>query len=796
VGLVAPSHIPLNWLADVDVRLRSSALEGRFNLEFLGQRLKELGLLNFRYFSLATDYISRSDYFVLRHCSNLPQGSSELDSFYCGRRIHGREFDHNDREIFLFTPDRMEFDEKMRGFYAGIGVRDLASALIPIYAGSDLGGKVCLSWSGSERELYQNDIEALKLLGGIVGRVARLADNARLHAAYRRIDSIALDLNSDLPSKLREFVHVVRELIPAHVTSLFEHNWGSDEVQKIEEFSNGRIHVESFPERYERGKFLTGEALENEGCRLVLDLDTARAAKTISVDASSYVRHQASIKRPLSVLYGVLKTDRRRYVLRMFARDEKLSTRFDNADDRLLAKCLARFAGNIDKYWKSRSISFVSRLSQQAISEFRHVDQLLKTINGEYRDVFPGSAVMIVASKTSDTADFISGLPDRQARQAARVRTNELERFVNALEFPISASSTADINKQLGFEVFPRSEECTLILIPVSNSEAHGFIGFVSPRTIEPKRLLNGISPTDRNLLEILGSTISGAILANSSHISTENAKRLIGQIGHEIELPITELSSLAHESLRQFRDLVRAQAPENIELIRRANLLMETQRGSMHQMAEHISVLMDVAISMAQESDRRVTVTYGAFNLEELLQEVADRAKIEIGRYQHQGVRCQFDFKPGVSRLSPFIGDRFLISKIFLNLFRNALKYSVPPGGGKPITVEVEANPQAEFLRILVSNWGSPIERLEFEKIFTAFTRGRSVDPVRGRRGMGLGLYIARRFAIAHKGTVICRSSDATFKDPTRREKEGHRTTFEVKLSTKLRQGPDEVHI
>jgi hypothetical protein len=58
----------------------------------------------------------------------------------------------------------------MKEFYTGISADKAPSALLPVFSGATLSGKLCMSWEGSKGELFDNDIEALRLLSGLVGR--------------------------------------------------------------------------------------------------------------------------------------------------------------------------------------------------------------------------------------------------------------------------------------------------------------------------------------------------------------------------------------------------------------------------------------------------------------------------------------------------------------------------------------------------------------------------------------------------------------------------------------------------
>jgi two-component system sensor histidine kinase KdpD len=93
-------------------------------------------------------------------------------------------------------------------------------------------------------------------------------------------------------------------------------------------------------------------------------------------------------------------------------------------------------------------------------------------------------------------------------------------------------------------------------------------------------------------------------------------------------------------------------------------------------------------------------------------------------------------------------LADPELIRLIVSQLVENACKYSQP---GSVVTIAVER--QDEFVAIRVSNNGSSIPRNEQHRIFERFYRG--VDAKRSTSGSGLGLYVARKIAIAHGGAL-----------------------------------------
>jgi signal transduction histidine kinase len=91
-------------------------------------------------------------------------------------------------------------------------------------------------------------------------------------------------------------------------------------------------------------------------------------------------------------------------------------------------------------------------------------------------------------------------------------------------------------------------------------------------------------------------------------------------------------------------------------------------------------------------------------------------------------------------------IGDGQALRHVFGNLLDNAVKYSPP---GSPI--EVRLSPAEGQLAVEVTDHGEGIAPEEVPHVFERF---RQV-PGGARRGVGLGLYIARTLVTAHGGRI-----------------------------------------
>jgi two-component system sensor histidine kinase KdpD len=123
-------------------------------------------------------------------------------------------------------------------------------------------------------------------------------------------------------------------------------------------------------------------------------------------------------------------------------------------------------------------------------------------------------------------------------------------------------------------------------------------------------------------------------------------------------------------------------------------------------------------------------------------------------------------------------LADPELLRLTLNQLIENACKYSQ---AGSTVTIEIEQ--QNDFVTVKISNSGSSIPFDERSRIFERFYRG--AEAKRSTSGSGLGLYIARKIALAHGGgldleTAQVSNDCVTFclKIPCVREEVDHATT------------------
>ncbi len=161
----------------------------------------------------------------------------------------------------------------------------------------------------------------------------------------------------------------------------------------------------------------------------------------------------------------------------------------------------------------------------------------------------------------------------------------------------------------------------------------------------------------------------------------------------------------------------------------------LETAQRQVRRLTELVKDLLDVT----RLSRGKLQLSLSEVSLPEVVTAVADQFSAEA---QRNG--CTIELV--LTREAVGRWDRGRIEQVVENLLGNAIKY----GGGKPIHVEVTAEP--EHARLVVRDQGIGIEAEALPRIFDMFERAPSA---RHFGGLGLGLFIVRQITENHGGTI-----------------------------------------
>jgi len=119
----------------------------------------------------------------------------------------------------------------------------------------------------------------------------------------------------------------------------------------------------------------------------------------------------------------------------------------------------------------------------------------------------------------------------------------------------------------------------------------------------------------------------------------------------------------------------------------------------------------------------------------------------------QAEKKRLFLKFEKPEKKLPEVSLDKEKITQVILNIIDNAIKYTKKGG----VTVKIK-KPNHKKVQIIISDTGMGMTEEDIDSLFDIFTRG-SVKTSLTTEGIGLGLYIAKRFIEMQKGKIWAES-------------------------------------
>ncbi len=231
--------------------------------------------------------------------------------------------------------------------------------------------------------------------------------------------------------------------------------------------------------------------------------------------------------------------------------------------------------------------------------------------------------------------------------------------------------------------------------------------------------------------------------LAKETAIAADQAKsRLLRTVAHEFRTPLSLLVSSLDILDRYGKNLGREER--------------KTQEKYIRSASSQLSELVSTVVSYNQREVAHKLETWTMENIGKLCRTVGE----EIAAGWSTDHRLELSFSPEHGSV---LMNEALFRRILANLLLNAFKYS--PSGG---LIHVQAYTDGRWLHLDVQDQGVGIAPEDLERVFESFYRGGNTA---GKRGMGLGLGIAREAAKNLGGTLELAQTI------------GRGTTFQLKL-------------
>ncbi|MCB8959429.1 MAG: tetratricopeptide repeat protein [Ardenticatenales bacterium] len=215
------------------------------------------------------------------------------------------------------------------------------------------------------------------------------------------------------------------------------------------------------------------------------------------------------------------------------------------------------------------------------------------------------------------------------------------------------------------------------------------------------------------------------ATLAEAESISDLRA-RIIRTVSHEFRTPLTVINTTA-ELLTRYHDRMTEEKRQRQHLRIKESILYLTD------------LLQDVDL-VDQVKHDQIKAKPQPWQFGEFARDL----EMELRRQTNQSPRISYCLEGDAGRR--FAVDEQLLKQVCVNLLTNALKYSEMDE-----TVAFELT-FAERLEIRVTDQGIGILPEDAERIWDLFSRGKNTDQ---RRGMGMGLYIARELVNSLQGEI-----------------------------------------
>jgi signal transduction histidine kinase len=213
---------------------------------------------------------------------------------------------------------------------------------------------------------------------------------------------------------------------------------------------------------------------------------------------------------------------------------------------------------------------------------------------------------------------------------------------------------------------------------------------------------------------------------------SQRSQRDFVANISHDLKTPLT--------SIQGFAQAILDGTAEDPQSAKQAAQVIYDEAGRMNGM---VSELLDLARMEAGT----LSFERAPLDLSHLLKSVVTKFAPQAHQAQ---VELRLDVSPQNGDLPALVADSDRLNQVFSNLVDNALKYT-PPGG----LVTVSARPVDGWIEVEIADSGSGIPPDELERVFERFYQTDKARSGANRRGVGLGLAIAREIVQAHGGKI-----------------------------------------
>ena len=200
--------------------------------------------------------------------------------------------------------------------------------------------------------------------------------------------------------------------------------------------------------------------------------------------------------------------------------------------------------------------------------------------------------------------------------------------------------------------------------------------------------------------------------------------KQFTSDASHELRTPVSVISAYAEDAL--FSEYTNQQLRESFKVVL-------TESRKMNKMISHL-------LMITRGDDRKYSFSFESLLVSQILSDVTEEMKPAA---QDKAIEISLD----ITNEMTIVADQLLVTRLFLNILENAVKYNVLGG-----SIKITADKKNDYVIVTVQDSGVGIPADNLSHVFDRFYRAAHT---RDFDGSGLGLSIAKWIVDVHNGMI-----------------------------------------
>ena len=191
---------------------------------------------------------------------------------------------------------------------------------------------------------------------------------------------------------------------------------------------------------------------------------------------------------------------------------------------------------------------------------------------------------------------------------------------------------------------------------------------------------------------------------------------------------------------------------------------------------ANYLLSLINDVLQLSKLEDPDVTLSYEAFNVRELAEDILTIIKLRAVEY---GITVEYEENAGIFAYPYIWGSPLHVRQIFINILSNSIKYNKKGGKIRCKVSAVEHSEKQVVYQIIIADTGIGMSEEFLKHLFEPFSREHE-SAHSSYEGTGLGMSIVKKLVEKMEGTIAVES------------KEGQGSTFTVTLPFEIAHESD----